>query len=391
MLKSKPLNILDLIKSRKAYQNKIFLFFGKIFEIKFRNTIIYPIGQQMKVLNKNTTFQKVRQFVLRANSGWLITSIFLFTCTYFYIFNKNTHDFFWEQAFLTFDLLFLIVAVFVHVQKINKYLENLYKIQIEKDKTQEHMTIIGELTSGVNHEIKNIICLAGLHSNYLSKQLKRQNTLSTDEILNSVQKIESSVLRAEKIIQSVSKISFDSKNETKKEVSIYEIFEEVKDFATFFAEKNKVDFKIPEVDAHLKIFGHSIQIMQVLINLVKNATEAIEQLNERWVHLTIEYLPEPQHIEIRVMDSGPGIPEAVRKKLFENQFTTKAPGKGTGLGLSISAKIIADHGGSLRVDETAKNTTFVISLPATHPVSQMSGNESGNWNDNKNDSSQKAS
>ena len=63
-------------------------------------------------------------------------------------------------------------------------------------------------------------------------------------------------------------------------------------------------------------------------------------------------------------DTGPGIPEAIQKKLFEPFFTTKPTGKGTGLGLSVSYGIIKDHGGEIRPEsEPGKGATFVITLP----------------------------
>jgi len=72
------------------------------------------------------------------------------------------------------------------------------------------------------------------------------------------------------------------------------------------------------------------------------------------------------HVEIRVTDNGPGIPEATRQKIFEPFFTTKETGKGTGLGLSMSYDIVTQgHGGTLRVESTpGEGSTFIVRLPA---------------------------
>ncbi len=69
------------------------------------------------------------------------------------------------------------------------------------------------------------------------------------------------------------------------------------------------------------------------------------------------------HIEMRISDVGPGIPPEVADKLMTPFFTTKPPGQGTGLGLSIAQLIISEHGGTLTLDRSAPNTSFVISLP----------------------------
>ena len=67
-----------------------------------------------------------------------------------------------------------------------------------------------------------------------------------------------------------------------------------------------------------------------------------------------------------MIDSGPGIPADMRQKIFQPFYTTKEIGKGTGIGLSISASIAKANGGSLTLDESNKNTCFVIQLKRTH-------------------------
>ncbi len=69
-------------------------------------------------------------------------------------------------------------------------------------------------------------------------------------------------------------------------------------------------------------------------------------------------------VEIRVKDNGPGIPEEVKKKIFQPFFTTKPTGQGTGLGLSLSYDIVKAHGGKLNVgSEQGEGSTFIIQLP----------------------------
>jgi len=86
-------------------------------------------------------------------------------------------------------------------------------------------------------------------------------------------------------------------------------------------------------------------------------------LQERWIEVGIA--DQGAMLEISVTDSGPGIPEAIREKIFQPFVTTKEIGKGTGLGLSIAKGIIEGHGGSFGIDPHWPNTRLFIRLPRT--------------------------
>ncbi|MEM6717171.1 MAG: HAMP domain-containing sensor histidine kinase, partial [Cyanobacteria bacterium P01_C01_bin.147] len=116
------------------------------------------------------------------------------------------------------------------------------------------------------------------------------------------------------------------------------------------------------------------QLNQVFMNILANAVDAFEESNKGISYEELEESPnvidvttqhENNSITIYLQDNGPGMPDAVKAKVFEHLFTTKAVGKGTGLGLSISHQIVVDtHGGSLSCDSNpGKGTTFTITLP----------------------------
>jgi len=94
--------------------------------------------------------------------------------------------------------------------------------------------------------------------------------------------------------------------------------------------------------------------------MLGNAYDAVEDLDERWVK--IELTESDDFFTLAITDSGHGISEEVRKRIFNPFFTTKITGKGTGLGLSISKTIIEKHGGSLEIDRGCQNTCFIITL-----------------------------
>lgn len=105
-------------------------------------------------------------------------------------------------------------------------------------------------------------------------------------------------------------------------------------------------------------------VHRVLHNLLKNAVEAMEGEGE----LSIETLQEADVVELRIRDSGPGIPPALREKIFTPYFTTKP--EGTGLGLAISHRIVQDHGGTIEVESTPSGTTMIVRFPRLAPPNE---------------------
>ena len=107
------------------------------------------------------------------------------------------------------------------------------------------------------------------------------------------------------------------------------------------------------------------QILQVLINLLSNAADAVAEQGKISVGTGTGWMNSDKNqpcAVIEVTDNGPGIPSANLPRLFDPFFTTKHDG--TGLGLSISQKIVRDHGGVIRVSTAeGKGTTFQVSLP----------------------------
>lgn len=122
-----------------------------------------------------------------------------------------------------------------------------------------------------------------------------------------------------------------------------------------------VELILADIDEDLEIECRIIQIEQVLLNLLNNSFDAAQKSEEKWIR--VEAIEFGDYIDIKVVDSGPRIPEEVADKIMQPFFTTKELGKGTGLGLSISTGIMKNHKGGLFLDRTASNTTFVMRLP----------------------------
>lgn len=107
---------------------------------------------------------------------------------------------------------------------------------------------------------------------------------------------------------------------------------------------------------------------QVILNLIINAAHAVAEkvgTSAEKGSITVSTLKQDTWAEIRISDTGPGIPEEIQSRVFDPFFTTKEVGKGTGQGLAIARSIIVDkHGGSLAFDtEPGAGTTFIIRMP----------------------------
>ncbi len=121
-----------------------------------------------------------------------------------------------------------------------------------------------------------------------------------------------------------------------------------------------------DVPDGLGFYGRTSEAQQILVNLVKNAVEAVQEHHgEGHGHVHVTGASEGGQVVLRVTDDGPGIPEDRQREIFDPFFTTKPPGKGTGLGLNIVWRLVSKVGGSVGVESVVgQGATFVVRFPA---------------------------
>jgi two-component system NtrC family sensor kinase len=218
----------------------------------------------------------------------------------------------------------------------------------------EKLAAMGRLTSQIAHELNNpiygIMNTLELLKTEIPPESKRRRILELS--LSEIQRL-SEMLR--------NMLSFSKPEEEKRRpIKIDELIEGI----LLVMEKQmresniQVDLSFhPEIP---EIMASTNQMRQVMLNILKNAKEAMPKGGI----LTVKTAREEDKILVYIKDTGVGIPEEIRDKIFEAFFTTKQKVKGVGLGLSVCYGIIKDHGGEIRVEsEEGKGTTFIITLP----------------------------
>jgi histidine kinase len=228
------------------------------------------------------------------------------------------------------------------------------------------MATLGEMASGVAHELNQPLAVIKTAGSILMKKLQK-SVLADDETLRNVSgKIDANVDRASNIIEHMRQFSrkYDARRErTQINAVIEKAFE-------MFDQQFKVRGITTEWDldpALPTIMAEPNRLEQVFVNLFINARDAIE---ERWeLHdddkngktIRIVTYQDDDTIVVEICDSGIGIPPAIAGKIFEPFFTTKDVGKGTGLGLSISYGIVSELGGEIFVKpSTEGGACFVM-------------------------------
>lgn len=222
------------------------------------------------------------------------------------------------------------------------------------------MGALGEMASGIAHEINSPLQSISL----LTYRLKK-NAVNADhaDIETMTDKIDRAVHQITSIVDSLRKMSRDSSSDPFENVIVDDI---IKDATEITSERYKlkgIDFTI---DCHeecekISLNCQRLQISQILINLLNNAYDAVQEVNDKWI--TLDVFDIDNCIVIAITDSGSGIELKNQGQIFLPMFTTKEIGQGTGLGLSISSEIAQNHGGILQLDTESEHTRFVLTLP----------------------------
>ncbi len=227
------------------------------------------------------------------------------------------------------------------------------------------LSSLGTMASGVAHEINNPLAVISGTCQQLEALVARGD-MDTDRATRLTSVLARNVGRIERIVRGLRRLSRDGEREPFVAVPVKTLVEDTLELCRQRFKIHGIALTVPEVREDLMIECRPTLAAQVLLNLLNNAFDASESASEKWVRL--EILEGQNSVDLRVIDSGVGIPNDQREQVFDPFYTTKTAGQGVGIGLSISRSIMQAHDGDLLLDATNPNTCFVAKFPRNHPL-----------------------
>jgi len=340
----------------------------------FAGTILHNMGEAVIVVNKNyeiTLFNKAAEELFETKSSEVINNSLnqILAGRLKFIYNEIISiNFFSKETQKTIEinekekhLSFNITKTLSQSNEIENYtivindLTNQKNIE-EQSKRQEKLSAMGELASGVAHEIRNPINAIGMIAQRLLKEFSPKN--DEDEYYSITSVLKDEVARINNIISQF--LNYAKPVEIqKRKIDSKKYFNYIFQLFVDQTKSKKITLKKPSEES-FEINIDPELLKQALMNIIQNAIDATYK--EGFV--SIKYFCENNFFFIIIEDNGIGISEEQKKKIFDLYFTTKKDGNG--LGLSIAQKIISQHNGLIEVESKINfGTKFIIKLPIT--------------------------
>jgi signal transduction histidine kinase len=248
-------------------------------------------------------------------------------------------------------------------RRVHSLMENVDQTQSELERSQEHLAqaekwaLVGKLAAGAAHSIRNP--LTSVKMRLWSMNRSPDLTVPQKEDLEAISE---EIRHVDSIVTNF--LQFSRPQKLKQEmISPSEVVDQALKLMQNRLQLYAVEVKLERQTRLPEIMADPEQLREALVNLMVNACEAMVGGGA----LTIrEEEGEDKHLGrvaiLKVMDTGPGIPEAIQHQVLQPFFSTKE--EGTGLGLSIANRIVKDHGGALDLDsQEGRGATFIITLP----------------------------
>ncbi len=225
------------------------------------------------------------------------------------------------------------------------------------------LATLGELTTGVAHELNNPLNNIGL---FVGNVIDLINMESRDEarMLRELHNAMQQVRKAGEIISHLRTFG-RAATVSHEPVDINSIVERALSLLQEQLRLRQIAVRLDLCDGQPIVIGNAIQLEQVFINLLANARDALADAPVR--QITVRSAVEGDEVRLEFADTGSGIPEGLEQRIFDPFFTTKEVGSGTGLGLSITYGIITEHKGAVSVaNHPGEGATFIVQLPLGH-------------------------
>ncbi|MDX1656263.1 MAG: ATP-binding protein, partial [Candidatus Competibacteraceae bacterium] len=223
----------------------------------------------------------------------------------------------------------------------------------------EKLTALGSLLAGVAHELNNPLSVV------VGRAIMLEETASP-EIRARVEKIRQAAERCARIVKIFLAIARQQPPQ-RMWVQINQLLQSAVALVDYGLHSIGAQLELDLAEHLPPVSLDPDQFTQVFSNLAVNARQALEEVAEpRRLTISTRHHPDRGTISIRFTDNGPGVPRAIRSRIFEPFYTSKAEGMGTGVGLSFSHGVISSHGGTIYLeDPPGGGASFVIYLPVT--------------------------
>jgi C4-dicarboxylate-specific signal transduction histidine kinase len=222
------------------------------------------------------------------------------------------------------------------------------------------LATLGELTTGVAHELNNPLNNIGLYVGNVIDRI-RVGEVETEPLMGDLEKAMEQVRKATEIISHLRTFG----RAARVSIELVDVDDVIERSLLLVQEQLRlrgIEVELELCPDELLVLANPIQLEQVFINLLTNARDAVADSKRKTIRIASSR--DEERIRIAFSDSGPGIPSDVQQRIFDPFFTTKEVGTGTGLGLSITYSILKEYGGDISVDSRpGKGATFVIELP----------------------------
>jgi signal transduction histidine kinase len=241
-----------------------------------------------------------------------------------------------------------------HERQMNELLQTLQRQVVR----QERLAAVGQLVSGVAHEMNNPLqAILGT-----SQLLERRPELTTDA-RDEIAFLQAQAVRAREIIRSLSRFS-EPTSGPPEPVDLRDVIGEVAQLRAHELADEHIRWKVV-ASTSTQVSANFTELTRVVLNLVLNAEQAMARAATPAPEITLRVFAAGRWVRCEVEDNGPGVLPSDEPKLFQPFFTTQHVGDGTGLGLSLSYGIIQSYGGTIGYARNAAGgATFHFELPA---------------------------
>jgi signal transduction histidine kinase len=256
----------------------------------------------------------------------------------------------------------LLYAIYLRYQRNSDRLEQVTK-SLEQERLasiqSSKLASLGEMAAGLAHEINNPLAVIIGRAEMIMGQISTGS--ATDiEVTKTISKINDMAVRISKIVTSMRKISKGSSQDELVSTNLSSVIDDILNLSSERIRSSSIDLDISGVNPELFVKANFTHLSQVIINLLNNSIDELGKIPEDKRNIWLSTEIQGEQAMLKIKDSGPGIPAAVREKLFQPFFTTKEIGKGTGLGLSISKGLMQDMEGDLELDSDLSQTCFIL-------------------------------